>query len=299
MPAPSSPTNSCRALGSVRQRPQAKVRRRPARRRRIRPQPALSLTPISICSILLDGSRTELETEGLHPHASTRRYGTAASAPVRPTPLSECSALIAGNPEFTLSLMDHRFLAGDRKLYDKLAAADAAQTAASRPPHAHHAPRRDHPRAPRQVRQHPLPSRAQCEGLSRRPARRPRLRLAHHALRHRRPRAETCAPRHPATSPSSSTPRTSSPPSAVFCTTATAATTTRSTGTRRTPPPKLVSRSATPAPARSTPPSGCAPSSATRAPSTAAPCSYWKKLRASKARRSTIRLRRRQQTRAG
>jgi len=71
--------------------------------------------------ILLNGSRTELEMKDSIRRISQEIWDCGIRASPATRALSECSDLIAGNPEFTLSLMDHRFLAGDRKLYDKLA----------------------------------------------------------------------------------------------------------------------------------------------------------------------------------
>jgi [protein-PII] uridylyltransferase len=70
---------------------------------------------------LLDGSRSELELKDSIRKINQEIWDCGIRASPSNRLLSECGSLIPGNPEFTLSLMDHRFLAGDRKLYDKLA----------------------------------------------------------------------------------------------------------------------------------------------------------------------------------
>jgi [protein-PII] uridylyltransferase len=70
---------------------------------------------------LLDGSRSELELKDSIRKINQEIWDCGIRASPSNRLISECSSLIPGNPEFTLSLMDHRFLAGDRKLYDKLA----------------------------------------------------------------------------------------------------------------------------------------------------------------------------------
>jgi len=70
---------------------------------------------------LLDGSRPELQLKDSIRKINQEIWDCGIRASPSNRLLSESSSLIVGNPEFTLSLMDHRFLAGDRKLYDKLA----------------------------------------------------------------------------------------------------------------------------------------------------------------------------------
>jgi len=70
--------------------------------------------------ILLSGSRSELEMKNSIRKITQEIWDCGIRASPSTRALSECSDLIPGNPEFTLSLMDNRFLAGDRKLYDKL-----------------------------------------------------------------------------------------------------------------------------------------------------------------------------------
>ncbi len=70
---------------------------------------------------LLDGSRPEIELKDSIRKINQEIWDCGIRASPSNRLLSECGSLIPGNPEFTLSLLDHRFLAGDRKLYDKLA----------------------------------------------------------------------------------------------------------------------------------------------------------------------------------
>jgi [protein-PII] uridylyltransferase len=70
---------------------------------------------------LLDNSLKELEMKDPIRRINQEIWDCGIRASPQTRLLSECDGLIIGNPEFTLSLMDHRFLCGDRKLYDKLA----------------------------------------------------------------------------------------------------------------------------------------------------------------------------------
>jgi len=69
---------------------------------------------------LLDNSLKELELKDPLRRINQEIWDCGIRASPQTRMLSECDSLIAGNPEFTLSLMDHRFLAGDRALFDKL-----------------------------------------------------------------------------------------------------------------------------------------------------------------------------------
>jgi [protein-PII] uridylyltransferase len=70
---------------------------------------------------LLDNSIKDLDLKDPIRRINQEIWDCGIRASPQTRQLSECDSLIAGNPEFTLSLMDHRFLCGDRKLYDKLA----------------------------------------------------------------------------------------------------------------------------------------------------------------------------------
>jgi len=81
-----------------------------------------TLYPCSDLDILflLDNNRTESQVKDPIRRITQEIWDCGLRASPATRLLSECDSLISGNAEFTLSLLDHRFLAGDRKLYDRL-----------------------------------------------------------------------------------------------------------------------------------------------------------------------------------
>ena len=69
---------------------------------------------------LLDNSRSEAQLKDPIRRINQEIWDAGIRAAPAIRLLSECESLIVGNPEFTLSLLDHRFLVGDRKLYNRL-----------------------------------------------------------------------------------------------------------------------------------------------------------------------------------
>ena len=97
--------------------------------------------------------------------------GTRACASASPSARpAECVEVHDLNAELNVSLLDQRYLAGDRTLYGDLARR-LPRFLQCQPRGPGPQPRPSRPRAPRQVRRHLLSPRAGREGDSRRPAR--------------------------------------------------------------------------------------------------------------------------------
>ena len=111
--------------------------------------------------------------------------GLRASPMIRT--LKECDRYDPDNVEFTLSLLDRRFIAGDHGLYQTLQTQTLPEVALREWSGIVHQTCRPGPRAPSKIRQHHLPSRTQYQGVSGRSARSPTGPLAQPAA----PRSRT------------------------------------------------------------------------------------------------------------
>ena len=231
-----------------------------------------SLTLTSMCSTSAPTNPSNA-TSIRQSAPSPRPCGTPASAPAPPrAPSRNATRSIPHNLEFTVSLLDRRFLAGDTALYSRLETEllpvlalrdwdvivqNLAEMARSR--HAKYG----------NTIFHLEPNIKECPGGLRDYHLAQWLTLLTSPAGAQRPGRSPTATTSTEPTASASTPSTSSPPPDVSSTTVISATTTPLTGTRRTKPPRSASASKPAAPP--TPPTGCAPTTARRAPSTAAP----------------------------